>query len=276
MGISSGIGILTDLGEGMDEAARHSFRVAMYGSGLVPNRKQVELKEMYPNLVIMSYFAATQAETIGLQLVPEGCLTAVPGLHLIEIVDENGQWVKEGEEGELVVTRLHAHEAPLIRFKIGDRMIRRAAIDTPSLKAQQFEFVGRSGDMIHLGDTQYSAQTAYDALCSELKSTLDLDKQAHDVQFVNHRKEKSLYLVATVDDVAGLTAKVDGELGEKGVKKAFIDALIGSLSLFNKGEANPLYLEKSGYRFSLKLVERGSAQLHLTTVGKVPLIRDIF
>lgn len=52
-------------------------------------------------MVILSYFAATQAETIGLQLRPESpYLATVPGLHLIEVVDEEGRWVDEGEEGE--------------------------------------------------------------------------------------------------------------------------------------------------------------------------------
>lgn len=278
MGISSSIAALTDLGEGMNEQATNSFRVALYGSGLVPHRKQVELKAMYPNLVIMSYFAATQAETIGLQLTPDSALAAVPGLHLIEIVDENGRWVKEGEEGELVVTRLHAHEAPMIRFKVGDRMIRRPNIDGPGLKTRQFEFSGRSGDVIHLGDTQYIAVQAYDSLCLELKkaNVFDLNELAHDVQFVNHRQGKNLCLIATVDDVEGLTAKLTSVLGDRGVKPLFIDALIGSLSLFNKSEANPDYIEKSGYSFSIKLVNRQSEELHRTTVGKVPLIRDVF
>jgi phenylacetate-CoA ligase len=278
MGISASIACLTDLGEGMDQASRDSFRVAMFGSGLVPTRKQAELKEMYPNLVILSYFAATQAETIGLQLSPDSYLASVPGLHLIEIVDEEGRWVKEGEEGDLVITRLHAHEAPLIRFKLGDRMIRRANIDLPGLKTQQFEFSGRSGDIIHLNDTQYVASQAYESLCSELKkaNVFDLDKLAHDIQFVNHRKDKKLCLIATVDDVEGMTARLDSVLGEDGLSPLFIDALIHSLSLFNKGEANPAYLKNTGYFFSIKLIDRQSEELHRTTVGKVPVIRDVF
>ena len=93
-----------------------------------------------------------------MQLAPTSAdLSAIPGLHLIEIVDSEGKWVKEGEEGELVVTRLHAHKAPLIRFKLGDRMIRKPVLDLPELKTTQFEFSGRSGDIIHLCDTQYAA-----------------------------------------------------------------------------------------------------------------------
>ena len=38
----------------------------------------------------------------------------------LKIVDKNGEWVKEGERGELVVTDLDNYGYPFIRYKIGD------------------------------------------------------------------------------------------------------------------------------------------------------------
>lgn len=278
MGISQGIAILSDLGVGLNEEARKSFRVALYGSGVLPHRKRLELTELYPNLKILSYFAATQAETIGLQLTPGSYLAAVPGLHLIEIVDAEGRWVAEGKEGELVVTRLHAHEAPLPRLKLGDRMIRRPYLDGPGLKAQQFEFSGRSGDIIHLCDTQYSAPQAYACLCSELRTAgvFDLDALAHEIQFLNNRKAGTLSLIASVDDVGSLVYRMGYMLGAEGIRRLFIESLTRSLSIFNRGEANFYSLEKTNYRFEIKLVNRGSEEIQRTELGKIPLIRDIF
>ncbi len=43
-----------------------------------------------------------------------------PELIITEIVDENGFLVKEGEEGELVITTLGFEAMPLLRFKTGD------------------------------------------------------------------------------------------------------------------------------------------------------------
>ncbi|MER5884078.1 hypothetical protein ABT160_09635 [Streptomyces sp. NPDC001941] len=277
MGISAGIAILAELGQGMSEKSRESFRVALYGSGVLPQRKRVELKALYPNLAILSYFAATQAETIGLQLTEASpALTAVPGLHLIEIVDENGRWVSEGEEGELVVTRLHAHEAPLLRLKLGDRMIRRPRLEGPGLKAQQFEFAGRTGDVLHLNDSQYSAARALTSLREELKAggVVDLDEVAHEVQFVNHREDKTITLYAAVDDVIGLNYRTDTMLGPQGLHRVFVTALPRSLSLFNAGEANPFSIEKTGYTLRLVFVPRYSPEIERTAVGKVPLVRD--
>jgi phenylacetate-CoA ligase len=277
LGISAGIAILGDLGAGLSEAARNSFRVALYGSGVLPHRKQLELKALYPNLNILSYFAATQAETIGLQLRPDSpVLSAVPGLHLIEIVDENGRWVAEGEEGELVVTRLHAHEAPLPRLKLGDRMIRRADLTGPGLKTRQFEFAGRSGDVIHLCDTQYAARLVYASLCREILAIggFDLQVLSHDVQFQNKRKIKTLSLIASVDNPELLNAHVYNRIGHEVIRRVFLQSLVRSLSLFNAGEANPHSIEKTGYRFELRFVGRASEEILRTAVGKVPLLKD--
>ncbi len=272
MAISSGIASLYELGIELNQEARESFKLALYGSGLIPQLKQEQLKQLYPNLKIMSYFAATQAETIGLQLTEESYLATVPGLHFIEIVDENGKWVKEGEEGELVVTRLHGNEAPILRLKIGDKVIRREKIDNEDLKTYQFEFIGRSGDMIHLNDTQYSAQKVYNALAYSLKThkLLDLEKLATDIQFINDRKKKTLTLL-----VAGNQLENMFLLNEALLEKIFIDSLTGSLSLFNKNEANSHTIKKTGYKFNLKFVEKDSSELFKTAVGKVPLIKDL-
>ncbi|NUU23024.1 MAG: hypothetical protein HOV68_16170 [Streptomycetaceae bacterium] len=277
MGISAGIAILPELGAGLSREARESFRVAMYGSGVLPQRKRAELRAHYPNVVVLSYFAATQAETIGLQLDPDKPeLAAIPGLHLVEIVDPDGNWVAEGEEGELVVTRLHAHAAPLPRLKLGDRMVRRPRLDGPGLKTEQFEFAGRTGDILHLNDSQYSAARAYAALRDELVAAraVDLNDVAHEAQFVNHRENKTITLLVAVDDVYAMAYRMDAALGPHGLRGVFLQALPRSLSLFNHGEANAASIEKTGYRFEVRFVPRMSPEIERTAVGKVPLVRD--
>lgn len=276
MGITASVAILPDLGAGLPEAARRSLRVAMYGSGVLNARNREELKAAYPEVNILSYFAATQAETIALQLDAETpWLTVVPGLHLVEIVGADGQWVDEGEEGELVVTRLHAHEAPLPRLRIGDRVIRRPSLTGPGLNAMRFEYVGRSGDVIHLGDTQYSASRVLTGLTGSLRAAgVDIEKAAREVQFVNDRRTRTLTFLAAVDAPQALQTSL-AFLGPDGASRLFGEALIGSLSLFNQGEANFHYLAKTGYRFELRFTPAGSPEIHRTSVGKTPLLRDI-
>jgi phenylacetate-CoA ligase len=76
-----------------------------------------------------------------------------------------------------------------------------------------------------------------------------------------------------VDDAAGLTRRMEA-LGAAGVRGLFIDGLIGGLSLFNKAEANVESIDETEYQFGIRFVPRGSAEIHRTEVGKVPLLRD--
>ena len=48
-------------------------------------------------------------------------LHMIPAIHYIEILDEQGNEVKQGEAGEIIITLLTNYTMPLIRFKIGDR-----------------------------------------------------------------------------------------------------------------------------------------------------------
>jgi phenylacetate-CoA ligase len=48
-------------------------------------------------------------------------LWVAPWGNFIEIVDENGNRLPDGEEGELLVTSLSNYAMPLIRYQIGDR-----------------------------------------------------------------------------------------------------------------------------------------------------------
>jgi phenylacetate-CoA ligase len=278
MGITQSIASLIELGAGLSEEARNDFRVAMYGSGILPQCEQEALMNMYPNLSILSYFAATQAEAIGLQLHPESpYLASVPGLHLIEIVDENGQWVQENREGELVVTRLHATEAPVLRFRIGDRMIRRSDLNSDTLKTVRFEFVGRSSDILHICDTQYPAKAVYVAICKALaeENLFDPDTVAHEVQFINDRKANTLSLLIAVNHPEEANAALFKKLGYDGGRIVFMKALNDSLSVFNKNEANQAFLNRMNYRFSIRFVSKMSPEIYRTEVGKTPLLKDI-
>lgn len=278
MGISQSIARLSEMGYGLQPEARNSLKVAMYGSGILSEKQREDLQAVYPEVSILSYFAATQAEAIGLQLDAQSpYLASVPGLHLVEIVDENGKWVPEGEEGELVVTRLHATEAPVLRFKIGDRMIRRPNIESDSLNTFRFEFAGRSGEVLQICDTQYPVNAAYDSVCREfLKEGLfDLNKVVHEYQFVNNRHCGHLALLLEVDDPGAAYATVGHKLGYTGTNILFMRGLSGALSMFNQLEANASYLQKTGYTFELKFVPKDSYEVSRSEVGKVPHLKDI-
>lgn len=277
MGITQSIALLPCFAEGLTMQARDSLRVALYGSGVLTPKVRADLKAAYPNVAILSYFAATQAETIGLQLEEETpTLTAVPGLHLIEVVDSQGRWVSPGEEGELVVTRLFGNAAPVLRYKVGDRVVRRADRIDANLNAMQFEYVGRSGDFMHIGDTQYSASRALDAIAEEFltRDIFDINAVACEAQFQIHRASGQFHLVISARNAEALMMQVVTRLGSAGSAPVIIAGLSRSLSVFNALEANEDSIARTGYRFGLKIVEPGSPEIVRTELGKTPLVID--
>jgi phenylacetate-CoA ligase len=275
MGMSRELEELIPLGRTMPLASRESFKLAMYGSGIIQKKKLEELKALYPNAAVTSYFASNQAEAIGMQLTPDGHLTAVPGLHLIEIVDANGKWVEVGEEGDLVITRLHATEAPILRMELGDRMIRREDFVTGELVAERFDFAGRSSDILHVGESHFPARVVYARLCALLTEAglPDIDAEAHAVQFQNDRSERVLHLAAVVDKPEAWTHRLAAVPPER-IRAGFIAALQHGLPFFDRDEAHLKALETTAYRFGLRFEGEGSPAIHRTRVGKVPLIKD--
>lgn len=277
MGITASIALLSNFAEGLSQEARESLHIAMYGSGMLTPKARADLKEAYPNIKILSYFAATQAETIGLQLDPESnYLTTVPGLHLVEAVDATGRGVAVGEEGELVVTRLFGNAAPCLRYKVGDRIRRCPDLVRDGLRAMQFEYVGRSGDFMHIGDTQYSAQRALNAIIEEFRNRniLDIEKIASDIQFQIDRTKREFTFVLACDQPEAVIKSVASRLGPQGSSPVIMAALIQSLSIFNSLEANEASLARTGFRFGLLIVSKSAPELHRTDVGKVPLLVD--
>lgn len=277
MGITASIALLPGFAEGLSAEARASLHIAMFGSGALSPKVRSDLRAAYPNVKILSYFAATQAETIGLQLDPDSeALTAIPGLHLVEVVDAEGRAVGVGEEGELVVTRLFGNAAPCLRYQIGDRVRRLEDRADGGLNALRFAYVGRSGDFMHIGDTQYSAPRARAALIDEFRSRQlpDLDALAIEFQFQIDRSTRSLTVVLACDQPEAQSAALAAALGAAGSQPVIMAALVRSLSLFNSLEANEAALARSGYRFGMRLVGPRAPELHRTPVGKAPLLVD--
>lgn len=278
MGISQSIAYLVVLGAELEERARQSLRIAMYGSGQLTKKARADLLEMYPNIRPLSYFAATQAEAIGLQIDHESeTLVTVPGLHHVEILDDAGRMVEVGEEGELVVTRLLANQAPVLRYKVGDRVRRLPDLVSRGLNAHQFAFIGRSGDFLHIGDTQYAARTALRSILDALEAAtgIDLETSALELQFVNERNRKALVLVAACADADSVRRSMAAKLGTEGAAPVIMSAITKALSVFNSLEANVGSLKASGYFFGLSIVSPDSPELKRTEVGKVPLVVDI-
>ena len=69
---------------------------------------------------------------------------------IVELVDANNQPVPEGvASAKALVTNLHNHTQPLIRYELTDRFIRHPSARTGAVRAT---VVGRADDVFHYGD----------------------------------------------------------------------------------------------------------------------------
>lgn len=275
MGISASIADLVGFAKEATEQERASLRVALYGSGGLEPKVHADLRAAYPNLTVLSFFAAMQAETIGLQL--DGAspdLTAIPGLHLIEIVDEHDRWVDVGEEGDLLVTRLFGHGAPVLRYRLGDRMVRRPDLVSGDLNAMRFAYAGRSSDRFLVGGYPLFAPAVRDAVVQALaeEGIVSLDHVAQHIQIRLDHRARSLRIVATTEQAGFLSRGIDASRARgailSGVAQAGASPLRSALRVWRK-------LEGSGYSFDLVLVPPGAPDLHTTEVGKTPLLVEL-
>lgn len=78
-----------------------------------------KIKEKW-NIHLYSTYASTEMNTAFAECEYQQGGHHHPELIIVEILDDNDQPVKDGEEGELVITTLGVEAMPLLRFKTGD------------------------------------------------------------------------------------------------------------------------------------------------------------
>lgn len=88
------------------------------GELLFPHMRQYIEKMM--QVIIADQYGCNELNSLAFEC-PEGHLHCMEKNVVIEILDESGQPVPYGQEGEICVTTLTNHAMPLIRYQIGDR-----------------------------------------------------------------------------------------------------------------------------------------------------------
>ncbi len=133
------------IGEGLRD---QQFNLNLLGRRIHEEWPEVELYATYSSTEMSATFSECEY----------GCGGHVhPELIIVEIVDENGNVVPDGEAGEVVVTTLGVEGMPLLRFKTGDI----AAKVTEPCRCGRNSFrltplIGRKNNMIKLkGTTLY-------------------------------------------------------------------------------------------------------------------------
>ena len=73
--------------------------------------------------VFNTYASIETQHPIAFDCLTEPCMHVNDQAVILEILDEDGEPVKEGETGEVVLTSLHSFSMPIIRYRMGDLAI---------------------------------------------------------------------------------------------------------------------------------------------------------
>ncbi len=88
--------------------------------GLREKVKELARKLNNNNLTILATYAMTEGKTAWIQCAETSGYHTYPDLEFLEVVDPDGQRVKEGERGELVYTALDWRGSVVVRYRTGD------------------------------------------------------------------------------------------------------------------------------------------------------------
>ncbi len=101
---------------------------------------------------IVSNYSASETGYIALQCPGGSGYHALADIVRVEILDDAGQPVKQGERGRVVVTPLYAYAMPLIRYEIGDEAIAGGRCDCGRTLPHIAEIAGRLQNYFLLPD----------------------------------------------------------------------------------------------------------------------------
>ena len=123
--------------------------VISWGDKMFPHYRS--LIESQFRTEVFSTYAANENTMIATECQEHNYHIMIPHIYL-EILDDDGNEVKPGEIGEVVVTRLDNYLMPLIRYKMGDLAVKadpekkcKCGREFPILE----EIIGRDTDIVH-------------------------------------------------------------------------------------------------------------------------------
>ena len=109
-----------------------------------------EISEEFNNAHVYSFYGSRQVSSIATEIKSTSWFQVLFDNVFVEILDENSKPVKEGEEGEVVITTLNNFYMPLIRYRIGDRAIKGDSFKFGCLRIENI--LGRTLGVIHTKD----------------------------------------------------------------------------------------------------------------------------
>jgi len=157
------------------------------------------VQEAWPLLDLKSTYAATELQTAFTECSAHQGGHLQPDLCMVEIIDENGLPVKEGEPGEIVITTLGIEAMPLLRYRTGDiAVLHHGRCSCGRQSPRLGPVIGRKGQMI-----KYKGTTLYPNAIYELLNELScIEHYVVEVYSSEHGTEELLLHLSTNQEPA--------------------------------------------------------------------------
>lgn len=155
-GFASSLGLFADIAErhGISDI---SFKtVISWGDKLFPHYRD-SIQQMF-NSAIFETYGCCEGLMIGAQKDLEHMYIMSPHV-FIEVVDDAGNDVADGDFGNILVTRLDGFSMPLVRYRLGDLAIKRPRSHYPKNRELNYPIlervIGRDTDIIKTASGKY-------------------------------------------------------------------------------------------------------------------------
>lgn len=150
-------------------ASYPDVKLATYGGEFMDPVIKDQLQRVFPNITLVSVYSSTQASHMAVQVGDDADLLSVTDdINLLEIVDEDGQPVSDGQTGRIVVTRLLGNGDQALRLDLQDKGSILAPDPGDPLQARKLRLYGRAGDYLRVSTWDINAKdllsTSYDIL----------------------------------------------------------------------------------------------------------------
>ena len=120
-GYSSSVAYLAELAlDGRIEI--HPQRVFVGGDKLTDNMEK-KIRGAWGVPIYMLY-AASESKYIAIKSPERDEMMVMDDLNIVEVLDENNQAVGDGQEGRVVLTNLYNYTLPLLRYELGDYVVK--------------------------------------------------------------------------------------------------------------------------------------------------------
>jgi phenylacetate-CoA ligase len=129
-------------------------KLMLTGEGCSP-QFITRLKEIW-NCEIHQIYGSTECGLVGIQHNVEDGYQVLEGNVLVEIVDETGTPLENGEIGEIVITTLLREAMPFLRYKTGDIGFIQESTEDAKNKLNRLHLRGRKGGTFTIEGIEYS------------------------------------------------------------------------------------------------------------------------